>query len=224
MVDTYGQVQEFRVSLGNQIKSFERGVDVGPLAGVLVGEHENLLATEKAMQKDMAEELKGHPAMPWLAHVRGIGPTLACKVLGHIDDIATFDTVSKLWRFAGQGINPTTGERDRPTKGEKLVYNKRLKCVCYLVSDQFVRQGGAYRTVYDNAKTRYAAREELKGKDGWTKGHINNAARRKAVKLFLSHLWQTWREAVNLPIREPYALEALGHTMFLDPWDFVEMD
>lgn len=59
-------------------------------------------------------------------------------------------------------------------------------------------------------------------KPEWTTGRINAMSVRYIAKLFLSHLWKVWREAEGLPTREPYAIEYLGHTTKLDPWDFVE--
>jgi hypothetical protein len=49
------------------------------------------------------------------------------------------------------------------------------------------------------------------------------AARRKMVKIFLSHLWVKYREAEGLPISKPYALEYLeGHTHYISPDRFVK--
>lgn len=54
----------------------------------------------------------------------------------------------------------------------------------------------------------------------WTDLHVHNAARRKMVKLFLSHLWEVWRKAEGLPTRDPYPIEYLGHETYIDPWEF----
>lgn len=58
------------------------------------------------------------------------------------------------------------------------------------------------------------------GERAWTLGHCEAAARRKAAKLFLSHLWQVWREAEGLPVGEPFVARAPGHDI-IDPWRFV---
>jgi len=49
------------------------------------------------------------------------------------------------------------------------------------------------------------------------KGHIDAMARRKAVKLFLSHLWVKWRGIEGLPVTDPYVIEKLGHKTKIDP-------
>jgi hypothetical protein len=186
--------------------------------------------------------------MTWLGQVKGVGPVLAAKVLGLIGDIGPAETVSKLWRFAGYAV--IDGARERPTKGEKLHYNARLKTVCYLVSASFLKCNSPYRTlVYDPARVQYLQRftgqtetwcqrllatvrdgdgpqkteamREIKAAllpEAWTLGHQHLAAMRKMTKLFLSHLWITWREAEGLSVRDPYVQEKLGHTTILGPW------
>ena len=57
-----------------------------------------------------------------------------------------------------------------------------------------------------------------------SEGHVHNRALRKMIKLFLAHLWQVWRQAEGLPVPEPYALAELGHSHYLDPWDFVDRE
>ncbi len=49
------------------------------------------------------------------------------------------------------------------------------------------------------------------------------AARQKAAKLFLSHLWVVWREAEGLPTTDPYVIaKGGGEHDYIDPWTFVE--
>ncbi len=54
-------------------------------------------------------------------------------------------------------------------------------------------------------------------------GHLDMMARRWMMKLFLHHWWAVWREAVSLPIREPYPMEYLGHTGIIRPWDMCDL-
>lgn len=53
-------------------------------------------------------------------------------------------------------------------------------------------------------------------------GHLDMMCRRRAIKLFLDHLWVVWREALGLPLRQPYPVEYLGHSQVLTPWDMVD--
>lgn len=54
----------------------------------------------------------------------------------------------------------------------------------------------------------------------WTLGHCEAAARRKAAKVFLSHLWQVWREAEGLTVTAPYIVGKGEHDI-IDPWSMV---
>lgn len=56
----------------------------------------------------------------------------------------------------------------------------------------------------------------------WTMKRIDNMARRYMVKIFLSHLWEVWRELEGLEARAPYSHEYLNHSHKIEPWAFVE--
>lgn len=83
------------------------------------------------------------------------------------------------------------------------------------MTSNVLRCGSPYRAAYDNAKSRYE-----QTRPDWTKAHIHQAAMRKMIKLFLSHLWQRWRVLENLPVREPYVHEQLEHTTVYAPEEF----
>jgi hypothetical protein len=53
-------------------------------------------------------------------------------------------------------------------------------------------------------------------------GHIHSMAQRRMLQLFLDHLWVVWREALGLPLRQPYPIEYLGHSRIISPWDMVD--
>jgi hypothetical protein len=161
----------------------------------------------------IAAAIKDHEMWPWLDCVKGIGPGLSGALLAPID-IERAQSVSALWRYAGQGVNGD-GERDKPTKGEKLNYNAGLKRTCFLVASSFMRAGSPYRREYDEAKEYYQRNRD------WTPGHIDMAAKRRMVKLFLSHLWTLWRYERKLPLRPPYAMQVLSHDGMKPPWEYV---
>ncbi|MBA7665097.1 hypothetical protein ES703_73163 [subsurface metagenome] len=55
-------------------------------------------------------------------------------------------------------------------------------------------------------------------------GHLDAMAVRKMIKLFLACLWLVWREAEGLPITKPYAIEKLGHSKAISPWEMVDRE
>lgn len=106
--------------------------------------------------------------------------------------------------------------RDSPVSGWMLPYNKRLKTTLHVVAESFIRSGSPYRTIYDETKEYYLVNTHTE----WTKGHAHNAATRKMIKMFLSHLWLRWRTLEGLPVRQPYVHEKMGHTTIRTPEEF----
>ena len=180
------------------------------------------------------------PVWGWITSIRGLASgSLAAQLLAQIDDISRFDTVSKLWRFAGYAV--INGAAEKNHRGEKSHYNARLKSVCYLVADQFIKQRTPiYREMYDEEKERQhrlhpvvmcreceMPREQCQSKKAhhqlYNDAHLHNRAWRKTIKVFLQHLWLVWREAEGLPVSEPYVEAVMGHTHIVRP-ERVEMD
>ena len=213
--DTYHQTQKLRIGVGNQISAVQRETDDAPIPSIIKELYASLNEYEGGLVNDMEEAVKDHPAMSWLKEVKGIGPILACKVLGQISDISTFTTVSKLWRFAGYAV--IDGKREYPVKGEKLHYSKPFKTTLYLVGTSFIKCNSPYRKIYDDAKAFY-----IENRD-WTLIHSHRAAMRKMIKIFLQHLWLVWRKKLNLECGMPYVFEKMaGHTTYIGPWDMIE--
>ncbi len=177
-------------------------------------QYDALIAKYKKML--IAAGIDCGPIWEWLIGIRGLkNGKLAAQLLAQIDDIAKFNTVSKLWRFCGQAVINRQAERD--SSGEKSHYNHRLKSICWLISDEFIKQQTSpYVEIYytEKERRRQIHPEKIKNEnDKWmyNDGHLHNMAKRKMVKIFLQHLWVTWRESEGLPITEPYVKAILGH-------------
>lgn len=209
LVDTRDrQVQKARIQFGNRIFAIEEGLDIageGELE-LLQRYHELFEMMEAELDDDIARMVEAEPIYPFVSELKGIGPTLSAKLIAMID-IGRAPTVSALWRYAGYAV--INGERERPTKGEKLHYNKRLKTTCYLIATSFMRCSSPYRDIYDEAREHYD-----KAQPEWTKGHKHNASLRKMIKIFLQHLWLTWREVAGLPTSGPYVYDVMNHTHY----------
>jgi hypothetical protein len=147
-----------------------------------------------------------------------------------IRGIGAFDTVSKYW--AWWGLDVRDGHAPKRVKGENIDWNPKMRMLSWKIAKQFVMQGDRYRMIYDAEKLRLTAERmgengelfcphlaecqaKLKKRDKPAcKGHIDAMAKRKAVKLFLSHLYVKWRELEGLPTRPPYVIEKMGHTTY----------
>lgn len=209
LVDTRDrQVQKARIQFGNRLFAIESGLDTAGEGEVEILEryNEHFKVMENQLDADIEEMVSLEPIYPFVSELKGIGPGLSAKLIAMID-IERAPTVSALWRYAGYAV--INGEREKPTKGEKLHYNKRLKTTCYLVATSFMRCSSPYRAIYDEAREHYD-----KVQPEWTKGHKHNAALRKMIKIFLQHLWLTWREVAGLPTSGPYVHDVMSHTHY----------
>lgn len=178
------------------------------------------------------------PIWDWLTGLRGLGAGgMSAQLLAMIDDIGKFDTVSKLWRFAGYAV--IDGERETNKKGEKSHFNRQLKSLVYLIVTSFIKaQNSPYAEIYAEEKDRQkqlhpqpVCREcggeckksknsdgyeifrcmDCKGMANFTRAHLHARAMRKVGKIFLQHLWCKWREYDSLPVSQPYVQAILGH-------------
>jgi len=106
------------------------------------------------------------------------------------------------------------------TAGYQSNWNDKLKTLAWKASTSFVKQSAAkskYRKLYDKIKKderrKHPTKKTVGGKIMFNDGHINNRTMRKVSKIFLAHVWQTWRRQQGLPATEPYAKQLLGHSV-----------
>lgn len=169
-------MQKHRIQMNNRASAVERGVStLNPETALYF--QEKFQGLEDELAGLISRAVKDHEMWDWLDRVKGIGPGLAGSLLATID-IERAQTVSALWRYAGQGV--VDGESERRQKGKKLGYNAGLKKTCYLIGSSFLKANSLYRREYDEAKTYYQT-----NRPDWTPKHVDMAARRKMVKLFL---------------------------------------
>ena len=200
---------------------------------------ERLIKVEEYVDGRVATIIRSHPAYYWFNLVKGIGKENIAKVVGMID-IDKADTISSLWKFAGFSVE--NGKSPKRVKGGgKLSYNSQLRSMCWRLGSSLLRARGKFYEYYLAQKDAYIAKYENMGyhivpaaslpvKDAKryepegtiSEGHIHNQALRKMIKLFLACLWLTWREAENLSITKPYAIDKLGHNSFIDPWEMID--
>jgi len=114
----------------------------------------------------------------------------------------------------------TTPILQKRTAGYQSNWNDKLKTLAWKASTSFVKQSAAkskYRKLYDKIKKderrKHPTKKIVGGKIMFNDGHINNRTMRKVSKIFLAHVWQTWRRQQGLPATEPYAKQLLGHSV-----------
>jgi hypothetical protein len=187
----------------------------------------------------LEDEIKIHPIWEnWLQQVKGVSYLLAGEVIGGFGSALDvneslgqhFKTVSQMWAFAGLDVRDGN-KAPRFTRGQKASFNSELRSVLVgrLGTSLKLARGGYYR-LYLRQKDRLASRLQREGikivpandlpqkngkhyepKDVISKGHLDNMARRKMVKVFVSHLWETARQLEGLEAGESYVFGVLGH-------------
>jgi hypothetical protein len=240
--DTYIQTQKLRISIENRAHAVTRTRKATPAPELRTDLAGWLRRTEDELVLRMRSALEGHPAAPWLASVHGVGPTLATKLLGQIGDIGRFDTVPKLWRFAGYAVIPTScgycdhgrtpqgrcrrcggrgwvGRRETRSQGVRASYSVKLKTTLYQVAVSLLRCHSPYRELYDRARAMYAQREAaLPPAARWSRAHCHQAALRRMIKTFLGHLFVAWRLAEGLEVPRPQGRPGV----MPDPWALLD--
>ena len=178
----------------------------------LVWFYRELYDTEKQLYKKIDEFSKDHLyRVRYLNNIKGIGPVFASGIIAWLAPLSRFATVSKLWKYCG--LAPGSVRR----RGKMCDYNPKLKTFMWRMGESFIKQksrGGFYGMMYERFK------QECQQKHpDWSKGHVHAWARRKIVKLFLSHAWEMWWRLMEgrEPPTKPYAQEHLKHVDYYRP-------
>lgn len=129
---------------------------ISSIFGIKVSQAANMTNLDRAV--DFSKKrmiLQGRaigPVWEWLISIKGLkAGSLPAQLLAQIDDISLSPNVSSLWRFAGWAVIDGVAERNR--KGEKSHFNRKLKGICWNITDQFIKQRTPiYRDIYDDEK------------------------------------------------------------------------
>lgn len=274
LVDYYYQMQNERIRAGNQILSMLKGfreelkVDdpnvydalperdkpksVGQALKearedqieepheLLVWLHENSGVLERRIKSSLGVYANSKLLGEWVQTILGIGPVIASGLLAHFD-VTKSETAGGFWRFAG--LDPTSVWN----KGEKRPWNAKLKRLCWIAGESFVRVQGydddVYGHMYAKRKLIEEARNEagnfadqaaaiLKAKNidksteaykAYIKGklppaQIHARAKRYAVKIFIAHYHHVAYEIEHGRLPpKPYVIEHMGHVNYMGP-------
>lgn len=245
LVDTYYQHQEQRKRAANQEKQAQ---DAGESTDTIGYVTDQAFALEKRVHALLQAYAMGHDVGRWSMSQVGIGPVISAGLLAHID-ILKAPTVGHIWRFAG--LDPTV----RWEKGQKRPWNARLKTLCWHIGACIMRSHNHERSFYGPIYRKYKAIETARNESGelaeqaarqlaeknysrgtttydaltsgkLAKDQIDLRARRKTVKLFLSHWHSIAHETMlGTPAPRPYAFAHLeGHNDMISPpnWPMFE--
>lgn len=145
--------------------------------------------------------------------------------------------VVKQFLMAGKRKIPYCPRCDMPFafKWDNEKEFKCPKCGEELVGESVTKKNAFYCRFYDQCKAEEIEKCERKGlqivpsaelptRNGKkyeppgviSTGHVDNRAKRKVAKVFLTHLWLVWREMEGLPVNPPYSAK-MGHKVIPPP-------
>ena len=124
----------------------------------------------------------------YLKGIEGLGPVLACGLLGFIGDHRRFKGLRSLWHYCG--LHVVNGEAPKRAKGVKVDWNPRFRTLMWQIGKSLImRKNPRYYPLYVEYK-----RAEAEKHPELTKLHIHNRALRKVQKDFLKDLWRFLRD------------------------------
>jgi len=153
LVDTYYQMQDYRISTSNQARSMDKEDESEPHMTLDFFKRQ-METLERQVRTVLDTWTSTDPLGEWAKSITGIGPVIAAGLMAHID-IEKAPTVGHIWRYAGLDPTVTWG------KGEKRPWNASLKVICWKAGESFVKVSNNDKDVYGHY---YAERKEYENK------------------------------------------------------------
>lgn len=262
LVEIYYDFQHQRIMTGNRIQMNVERNQISDEDLKIFGVFEIQKKSEqfeKDIKKIFESEIRIYDIWnTYFEKIYGIGPVISCGLLAYIDDISKFENISKLWQYAGFGMNsfcetckkptfvektfkkkdsktktkakqlrtmqtcPVCGNKTIPVIQHRMIgymsnWNDKFKVLCWKIGQSFEKQGtksgyyNIYRSIKEEEKRKHPEKIKTDSRTKYNDGHIRNMALRKTIKIFLAHLWVTWRKIEHLPITDPYVGKILNH-------------
>ena len=249
LVDAYYTMQDNRIRTGGQIRALNA---YGEPNSVIVWLNGQNTVLEKQVGSALDMYSRNHPVGQWMRMNYGIGPVIAAGFLAHLDVTKT-NSAGGFWKFAGliPSIEWKKGEiRPWNAKLKTLCWKLGESFVKVSGKDDafYAKEYLEKKAFYIERNSKGDYQEEALNKaekvgkgtlaykwysgkqDGTPKlppAHIHAMAKRHAVKMFLSHLFEIMYIAHHgKSPPEIYATAILGHKDYVAPpfkQEFLEM-
>ena len=134
-------------------------------------------------------------------------------LLSHKLEYKDFPTISKWWAYMGR--HTVEGVMPKRKTGTQSNWSTVGRTLGFHIGDQFNRQQDdhPYKNFLNIRKLK-----RQKDHPEWSKGHIHNASKNEAIKLFLAHWWHVARSMEGKTVSQPYAGAIMGHTNIIEPF------
>ena len=205
LVKTQAILERARISIHNQ----ELHIDSETARARYAALTRILSDYEQEWEALMQQEVRSHPAWPWLQTVKGIGQQTAALILSYL--LPPLEDKGPSTWFKAAGLYPVAvGEEMRLPRydhlnGQRATWHPRLRRNLHIVGTSLMRATDFYYQHYLECRAALA----LKHPD-W-KGRVHSVAFWKMVKLFLAHLYEVWALEIGVQPPEPYPIALLGH-------------
>jgi hypothetical protein len=135
--------------------------------------------------------VKQLPVYPWAVAVKGTGPMNLGLIIGELGDPSVYANPAKVWKRMGLAV--VDGAAHRRKKGVLTDYSPVRRTIMHNLGESLLRRNeGIYKAAYD---TRKAYERERDPAILLIVAH--KRAMRYMEKLWLKHLWQEWRKAID---------------------------
>jgi hypothetical protein len=232
LVGQYYAFQKTRIMLSNAASAFKRDGRPNTFPFYLSRRLNDL---EELIGSVIKSNTPENQVQQWLQSVKGIGPIFAAGLMAKINP-EKIKSPSSLQYYCG--LTP----QSKRVRGQKCNYDPFLKTHLFKIGDSFLKlmnddsafYGRLFREYLKQERDRNElgdfqeqAKEALANKN-WSedseskdtyesgmlpKGHVLARARRRVLKVFISHLAQVYYESYypDQKIPRPYVFEHLGH-------------
>jgi hypothetical protein len=131
LVEIYYDFQDQRIITESRLKNNSERNQINDEQLARFGVTE-LFKKAKSFENDiktiLTNEIIHYPIYnEWLSSLYGIGPIITAGLLANIQDISKFDNISKLWQYAGFGMNTYCSKCDEYTYIIKKYESKKAK-------------------------------------------------------------------------------------------------
>lgn len=138
LVDSYYQVQQYRIAIGGQLRSIYQGKtgdkdsSVPPQAEVLQWLFNNIMGLENEIKKCLDSYTTADPVGKWAKSIMGIGPVLAAGLISYFD-ITRAPSVAHFYSYAGLNDqnNPWLGKEKAAALVDKYCTPMKNGCTEY---------------------------------------------------------------------------------------------
>ena len=176
LTNTMYDVQALRKALDNRIFAFSNHPDLSH--HVMAKELKDDLSAlahemEQVIEKRIAKAVQVAPVMRWLTLVKGIGPRYSGSLIGMLETIRRFPTVSALWSYCGMDVITICASCNKIhlTGRERHVFLDRQvkrRWAVHLLKDKLFTREEAITLSRENPDLSDKQREVLENYGTWT--------------------------------------------------------